>query len=277
MGQLIIITVLAAFLTTLGWRISYAILGAANVVIVVPLVLATVRPDHQAQQWDGDDALRGSDAVASPPDTAEISPATADASESMTRILATRQLWVLAVVYAACGFQDFFMATHVVAFALDQGVDSVLAGNLLALMGLMGLFGVLSAGVLADAYGAWLPTAFGFVIRIGVFVLIIYFQDTPGIILFALLYGFTFTITAPLVVVFTANIFGTKRLGTVSGLINMVHQSAGGVGAFVGAFIFDHWGNYDGAFILMLALAVLGTATSLLVRDRPMVASTAGA
>ena len=186
-------------------------------------------------------------------------------------------MWGLVVVYAACGIQDFFMATHVVAFALDQGVNTVLAGNLLAMMGLMGLFGVLSAGVVADAYGAWLPTAVCFVIRIGLFVLIIFFQDTPSIIFFALLYGFTFPVTAPLVVVFTANIFGTKRLGTVSSLINMVHQSAGGLGAFVGAFIFDRWGSYDGAFVLMLALALLGTATTLLVRDRPMIQSTAAA
>ena len=277
MGQLIIITLLATFLTTVGWRTSYAILGAANVVIVVPLVLATVRPDDRTQRDDGDGALQTADAKTRAPVAADMSLDVADASQSMTSILASRQLWVLAVVYAACGFQDFFMATHVVAFALDQGVDSVLAGNLLALMGLMGLFGVVSAGVLADAHGAWLPTALGFVIRIGVFGLIIYSQDTASIVIFALLYGFTFLITAPLVVVFTANIFGTERLGTVSGLINMVHQSAGGLGAFVGAFIFDRWGSYDGAFLLMLALAVLGTATALMVRDRPAGEGAAGA
>ena len=276
-GQLIIITVLAAFLTTLGWRTSFAILGAANVAIVVPLVLATVRSDDQTQREDGNDSLQRGDAGPGPLDTTARSPATDDVSQTVTRVLATRQLWILVVIYAACGIQDFFIATHVVAFALDQAVDSVLAGNLLAMMGLMGLFGVLSAGILADAHGAWLPTVLCFVIRIGIFVLIIYSQDTPSIIVFALVYGFTFPVTAPLVVVFTANFFGTKRLGTVSSLFNMVHQSAGGLGAFVGAFIFDRWGSYDGAFVLMLALSLLGAAATLLVRDRPMVQSTAAA
>ena len=42
-GQLVIITVLASLLSSLGWRTSYAVLGAANLVIVVPLALAAAR------------------------------------------------------------------------------------------------------------------------------------------------------------------------------------------------------------------------------------------
>ena len=41
-------------------------------------------------------------------------------------------------------------------------------------------------------------------------------------------------ITAPLTVVFAANIFGQARLGTVSGLISMVHQIAEGAGSLRG-------------------------------------------
>ena len=47
-------------------------------------------------------------------------------------ILRSRQFVLLVIIYAICGFQDFFVATHVVAFAQDQGVGTVLAGNLLA-------------------------------------------------------------------------------------------------------------------------------------------------
>ena len=48
-GQLVIITVLASLLGSLGWRTSYAVLGAANLVIVVPLVLAAARSHPPAQ------------------------------------------------------------------------------------------------------------------------------------------------------------------------------------------------------------------------------------
>ena len=172
-------------------------------------------------------------------------------------------------MFAVCGFQDFFVATHIVAFAQDKGVGDFLAGNILAFMGLAGLVGVLLSGALADRYGASRPTLICFVLRIGLFGYILFMQDTVSIATAALVYGFTFTMTAPLTVVFAGNIFGTARLGSVSGLINMVHQIAGGLGAFVGALIFDATGSYNGAFILMFALSILGTATTVAIRERP--------
>ena len=258
-GQLVIITLLAASLSTLSWRASFALLGAVNFLVVVPVVLLLARskpPDAP----DTDAHLPAPERVATPPVE----------SPPLGSILGSRPLGLLTIIYAICGFQDFFVATHVVAFALDQQLGTVLAGNLLAWMGLMGVLGVLTAGLLADAYGAARPTLLCFAMRIGIFALIVYFQDTPAIIAFALLYGFTFLITAPLTVVFTSNIFGLPRLGTVSGLISMVHMICGGLGALVGALIFDSYGSYDPAFLLMLGLSLAATALTLAVRERPL-------
>ncbi len=53
-----------------------------------------------------------------------------------------------------CGFDDFFVTTHVVAFAQDRGVDAFLAGNLLALMGLTGADRRVAAGAFIDSLQA---------------------------------------------------------------------------------------------------------------------------
>ena len=180
-----------------------------------------------------------------------------------------RDFWFVTIMYAVCGTQDFFVATHIVAFAQDRGVSDFLAGNILAFMGLAGLVGVLLSGALADKFGASRPTLLCFVLRIGLFAYILFMQDTVSIAAVALLYGFTFTMTAPLTVVFAGNIFGTARLGSVSGLINMVHQIAGGLGAFVGAVIFDATGSYTGAFALMFALSVLAAVATVMIRETP--------
>jgi hypothetical protein len=45
----------------------------------------------------------------------------------------------------------------------------------------------------------------------------------------------------------------------------MVHQMFGGLGALAGALIFDHWGSYYGAFVLMLGLSIGATALSPLL------------
>jgi MFS family permease len=73
------------------------------------------------------------------------------------------------LLYAICGFNDFFVSTHVVAFAQDKGISTFLAGNLLALMGLTGLLGVIVAGWWSDRTGPVWPTAICFVARMGVF------------------------------------------------------------------------------------------------------------
>ena len=251
-GQLIIITALASSLALIGWRNAYIALGVVNLLIVVPLVIAFARPNPEPQQPDEADAQPSAETTALPSRT----------------IFTSRQLWLLLVVYAVCGFQDFFVATHVVAFAQDKGMTAELSGTLYAFMGLFGLFGVMSAGLLADRFNSALPTALCFVGRIACFGLIIVSQSTVAIVIFALLYGFTFLITAPLTVTFAGSMFGAPRLGMMSGIINMTHHIAGGLGALVGGLVFDARGSYDAAFALMLALSVIAAALTFTIRER---------
>ena len=253
MGQLVIIGTLAAFLTNIGWRNAFGLLGAANLLIAVPLLVAALKP-WRANGTDSGSGSGRQEGLAGSEENPDVTVPLGPPS-----VLASGQFWLLLILYAICGFQDFFMATHIVAFAQDSGVGTALAGNILALMGLMGLVGVLGAGVLCDALGAQRPTLLCFVMRIGIFGLIIAVQNTPVIVVFALLYGFTFLMTAPLTVIFSREIFGPVRLGTVSGTISMVHQIFGGLGALVGALIYDYRGSYDGAFVLMLALSLGAT------------------
>ncbi len=262
-GQLVIIGLMAAFLATLGWRTAFTVLGVVSMAVLTPVVFLAVRSRPSAV---GD---RPADTVNErEPSVRRGAPL--DAGLPLGAILRSRHLALLVIVYAICGFQDFFVATHVVAFAQDQGVGTVLAGNLLAWMGLMGLAGVLLSGALSDAFGASRPTVLCFLLRIFVFAYILFFQDTVAVAVFALLYGFTFLVTAPLSVVFAGAIFGQSRLGLVAGSISMVHQISGGLGALAGAVIFDHWGSYDRGFVIMLAMSLAAVPVTLMVRERPL-------
>ena len=266
-GQLVIIGVLSVFLASVEWRTAFTALGFVTLVILSPLVLAAVRsrpPLPEVEQTFGERYAVGEKAS-----TPLMGPRL-DEGLPLRMVLRSRQFALLLTMYAICGFQDFFVATHLVAFAQDQGVRSVLAGNLLAWMGLMGLVGVLSSGVLSDAFGAARPTLLCFLLRIFIFGFIIYFHDTVAVAVFALVYGFTFLVTAPLTVVFAGAIFGQDRLGLVTGSISMIHQISGGLGALTGALIFDHWGSYDRAFLLLLAISVIAVPVTLMLRERPL-------
>jgi Na+-translocating ferredoxin:NAD+ oxidoreductase RnfG subunit len=61
--------------------------------------------------------------------------------------------------------------------------------------------------------------------------------------------------------------FGTTNLGAITGLIVMVHHMCGGLGAWIGAVMFDASGGYDGAFVVMASASVLaGLLTARLAR-----------
>ena len=259
-GQFLVISVLAVQLTTFGWRGSFLALGVATLVCVLPLVLAMAKAEP-------------SDQTAPPPGRSAVTRASVAAgggAETLREALASRRLQLLLVIYAVCGFQDFLVATHMVAFALDEGVDTLLAGNMLAFMGLTGLAGVLLAGVLNDRFGPVLPTALCFTLRTVLCVLLLLSREPAVIVGAALLYGGTFWMTAPLAVVFARESASIALLGTVSGLITMVHHVAGGIGALAGASIFDAYGSYIYAFIAMLVLSVVALGLTLVLPRRTL-------
>ncbi|GJL83418.1 MAG: putative MFS-type transporter YbfB [marine bacterium B5-7] len=240
-GQLVVILILTNQLAAIGWRGSFLLLAAMALVLLVPLLLiALLKETHNRH-------------------TTETT-ATHVGNQAVSNNLFSSKLWLLLLLYAVCGFQDFFVATHVVAFASDSGVDALLAGNLYAFMGLAGLAGVLVTGHLSDRLGPIWPTAICFVIRIVIFLMILFSNSLFAIAAFTLLYGSTFWITAPLTVVYTRRFFGDKNLGALTGVVTMVHHGAGGLGALAGGLAFDLDGDYRMVFMMMLVLSMLALA-----------------
>lgn len=248
LGQLVIIAALSAVLVGFGWQSVFIWLGIVNLAMV-PFIFWAVRDDP------------------SPNLTTSRDPS---ASTALRAVIRAPYFWLLVTVYAICGFQDFFISTHIVAFALDQGISTLVSGNLLALMGLAGLVGVIAAGAWSDRTGPVAPTLFCFALRVVIFAVIMVTKDPSIVMVFALLYGITFWITAPLTVIFVREAFGTRYLGALSGFITMVHHICGGFGAWLGAVHFDLDGNYETSFAIMAGSSVVGMILTfrLARRDR---------
>ena len=235
-GQLLIIAAFAVILAQSGWRAIF-FWGALGHLALLPVVVRAVPASAE-------------------PAAAKHQTSTVDGL-SLRAAARTRPFWLLLGIYALCGFDDFFVSTHVVAFAQDRGVDALVAGHLLALMGLVGFVGVIAAGAWSDKAGPVTPAVACFVVRIAAFALIGLDQSPLAIAAFALLFGFTFLMTAPLLVVFARAAFGMGNLGSITGLIVMIHHMCGGLGAWIGATLFDATGSYDWAFGVMLASSLL--------------------
>jgi predicted MFS family arabinose efflux permease len=244
-GQLVIIAAFTLVLAQLGWRHVFLWGGLAHL-LLLPLVMLAV-PRDNAPQPSG----------AGKP--------TVGRGDGMTLRAAagTRQFWLLIGVYALCGLDDFFVTTHVVAFAQDRGIEALVAGQLLASMGLAGCIGVIVSGAWSDRSGPVWPALASFVLRVATFALVLVDQSPLSIAVFALVFGFTFLMTAPLLVIFVRQAFGTANLGAITGLVVMIHHMCGGLGAWIGAALFDGSGTYDGAFIVMASASVLASLLTI--------------
>ncbi len=248
-GQLVMIAGLTAVLANTGWRSVYLWLGIVHA-IALPIAMLAMRTDTPADK---------------------AAHAAAADGMSFREAIASRRFLVLLAIYAICGFDDFFVATHVVAFAQDQGVDTWLSGNLLALMGLTGLIGVIAGGIWSDRSGPAWPAIASFALRIAAFCLVMIDHSVASVAIFVLVFGSTFLMTAPLTVIFVRDAFGNRHIGALTGLITMVHHIAGGFGAWLGAALFDRDGTYDTAFraMLLATLVALLLSASLLKRKEP--------
>lgn len=258
-GQLVIVAIIASLLLSQDWRFSYVVLSITTIAFVLPLVVILVRSNPPRE--DRADSSENSGSASD--ETFQFAPSTGQS-------IISREYGLLVLLYAICGFQDFFIATHITSFASDNNVSSEVAGNLLASMGLAALVGVILSGVLSDRYGAKMPTTICFVVRFVIFSLIGVTLNPYTIVTVTLIYGFTFLMTAPLTVVFIRKIFGPLNMGTLMGGINMVHQVGGAVGAFAGGIIFDVTGSYQLIMLMMIGFAAAGTVAVTLIRERPI-------
>jgi len=120
--------------------------------------------------------------------------------------------------------------------------------------------------VISDRFGPIGTTTVSFAARVAVFALIWVNRSTLSIAIFALVFGATFLMTAPLTVMFVRDHFGLKHLGALTGLITMVHQIFGGIGAYGGALIFDAAGSYDAAFMIVGVASAVALVLTMLLR-----------
>lgn len=139
---------------------------------------------------------------------------------------------------------------------------------MLAWYGFMSLPGILVAGPASDLIGNKIPIALTFVVRFLLFVLILKYQNLVSLYIFALAFGFTHLITAPLTPTLMGKLYGFSQVGLLSGFIITIHHLGGGLWAYVGGLIFDRTQSYHVAFILSAIMALVAVLSSIFIRER---------
>ena len=167
---------------------------------------------------------------------------------------------LLVLGFFVCGFQITLVGTHVPGYMQDRGMGGWSATIILALIGFFNIFGTLGMGFLGTKYKKKNLLCILYALRA---VSICVFIFSPPSLLNSIIFGITFGLlwlsTVPPTNGIVAQIFGTKYLSTLFGIVFLCHQFGAFAGAFLGGYFYDLYGSYDYAWYMAIALSIFAT------------------
>src|SRR5215471_11744414 len=237
-----------------GWRETFVILGVVSLVFCLPIALLVVRddPDRMGLHPDGE--------IPDP-----VGPDVAPAIERTATGDALRMpsFWLLSGGLFSCGFSMSLLSAHGVPMLTDHGFHSMTASTAMGLTGLSSIAAGMIIGILSDRWGRKPMVAF---------ILIFFTRDPAVLMLVVILAGLSLTGSFAMASALTADIFGRLSVGSIFGLIFLVHQIGAALGSWLSGYLFDVSGGYGLAFAITCGLLLVGAGLSLTidVNGRPV-------
>ncbi|MFC1900259.1 MFS transporter [Chloroflexota bacterium] len=252
-GMTIMPIVASILIASIDWRNAYLVLGIVVLVAVIPLAQLLKRdPREMGLLPDGEQH---------PPDT-EISFLNEEGL-SLREAVKTRQFWLVCGYYFTTVYCGISLLTHIAPYAIDLGISRTVAATTVSMIGGASIAGRLIMGFMGDRIGHKRGVVVCFIILITALSLLQVATQPWILFVFAAIYGFNhggfFALISPLI----AGLFGTRSQGTLLGSIIFFGTVGGSIGMVLSGHIYDITESYRIAFIILLALAIIGlTAVS---------------
>ncbi len=178
---------------------------------------------------------------------------------------------LLTLGFFVCGFNITLVSAHIPGYIQERGFELWTAFAILSLIGLFNIFGTLSFGYLSGKYSKKMLLSILYFSRGIVLILFLVLPTSTYVALgFGILYGYLWLSTIPPTNGIISQVFGTKYLAMLYGLVFFSHQIGSFFGAYLGGYFFDQYGSYDYAWYLSIALSFLATVVHLPIDEKPL-------
>jgi MFS family permease len=237
------------------WRTSYLVIGIVSLVIVIIAAQFIKRdPAQMGLLPYGHGGLSERESIAE------------GGGLSFKDALCTRHFWMFSGALFCFGFSLYAIMVHLAAHAIDLKISDFSAANILALIGGLGIVGMIVLGNAADRIGNRLVFIIGFALMATSLVLLIFADKEWMLYLFAAVFGFGHggfsSSESPLV----AKLFGLKAHGSILGTAVLGFSIGAGIGPLLAGYTFDLSGTYQLAFLVCALICVIGIVLSLTLK-----------
>jgi MFS family permease len=176
--------------------------------------------------------------------------------------------------YFVCGATTFILSIHFIPYAMDRGASGGMAATIFAVMNGLNIVGATSAGYLSDKIGGtknWLTLVY--VSRGLAYLLLLLTATIPGMSIaglwiFASIAGFSWVATLPLTSSLTAEVYGLRAMGTISGISFLFHQAGGFCSVMLAGWLYDVTGSYTLPFAIIGSLLSLAAISAFSIREK---------
>jgi OFA family oxalate/formate antiporter-like MFS transporter len=229
------------------WRDAYLILGiVAAIVIVFSSFLIVDRPEtmHLLPNGDNDSTVFENKNVIS-----------MEEGISFRMAIAKASFWQLFAINIIAFFAVFAVMVHLVPIATDRGVASSTGANCLAVIGMIGIFGRFLMGTMGDKRSPEGLLGLALLLQGAMILYLIFVREAFGFYSFAIIFGFGYGGTVPLLALVTAKQYGPRSMGSIYGALQFIGVVAGAIGPLVAGYLYDISSKYT------LALLVSGMSS----------------
>jgi MFS family permease len=242
------------------WRTSYVIIGIISLVIVV-IVAQFLRRDPE-QMGLSPYVEENRDRPA---------PQTANEGLSFNEAIRTGRFWMFAGTLCCFGFSLYSIMVHLAPHAIDLGISEFSAANILALIGGLGIVGMLVLGSAADKIGNKLVFVIGLALMAAPLLWLMVAEKEWMLYLFAGIFGFGHDGFASSESPMAAKLFGLKAHGTILGTAVLGFSIGAALGPVLTGYIFDLSGSYQLAFLLCAIVCCIGILLSILLKPAKVI------
>lgn len=272
-GSLVLIPFGIYLIQVTNWRVTWLALGLI-IFAAVPLAMMFLhnnpakrglQPDGDAEPSDGEGGQLA-DRLLPPLDT-----------ERWRESFRSLPIWQVSLPLFVCGATTFVLSFHFVAFAQeDRGISANMAGAIFALMGGLNAIGSIGAGILSDRFSRKNMLALVYFLRGSAYLILLVppllgipiLSGNTGVWLFAVIAGVSWIATNPLSVSLTADVYGVRALGTITGVSYVFHQFGAFFGVMLAGVIQHFTGSYTIPFLAVGALLFPAAFSAFTINER---------